>query len=249
MSYLMPILFAALGLLGGYLVNYLADVLPQRRKLAYPVCAHCGKDYPVKRYLLEFRGICPECKKPKKWRWVLTLVALSAYSLYTGYFPPDKLGFWLAWILAVYFSVIIVIDVEHRLILMPVIWVGFLLLGAIGLARHGWQSTLLGGVVGYGVMYGLYLLGELFSRAVAKRRGQPLDEVALGFGDVNLAGVVGLLLGFPGIAAGLMLAILLGGLGGGLVMLVMLLRKRYSAYMPIPYGPFIVLAAFFLMLQ
>lgn len=180
---------------------------------------------------------------------MVVLVGAIVFTVYFWYYPPEKLGFWLTWLLAAYFSVIIVIDVEHRLIMLPVIALGIVLLGAIGLARHGWQSTILGGAVGYGVMYALYGLGILFSRIAAKRRGQPLDEVALGFGDVNLAGVVGLLLGFPGIGAGLMLAILLGGLGGGIVMVVMLLRRQYSAYMPIPYGPFIVVAAFFLMLQ
>ena len=37
------------------------------------------------------------------------------------------------------------------------------------------------------------------------------EDVALGFGDVHLSGILGLLLGWPGITGGLFVAIILGG--------------------------------------
>ena len=57
----------------------------------------------------------------------------------------------------------------------------------------------------------LYLLGEVFVRYVSRRRGEPVNEVALGFGDVTLAGIAGLFLGWPGIAFGLILTVFAGG--------------------------------------
>jgi len=82
----------------------------------------------------------------------------------------------------------------------------------LGVWQHGLLDTLLGGAAGFGTMFALYLLGDSFARWIARRRGEALDEVALGFGDVNLLGVIGLILGWPGIVAGLVLGILIAGL-------------------------------------
>jgi leader peptidase (prepilin peptidase)/N-methyltransferase len=68
-----------------------------------------------------------------------------------------------------------------------------------------------------------------------------LSEVALGFGDVNLAGVMGLLLGWPGIVLGLVLAIFLGGFVSLIYIVIMLITRRYKTFAAIPYGPFLVL--------
>jgi len=65
---------------------------------------------------------------------------------------------------------------------------------------------------------------------------------ALGFGDVNLAGVIGLLLGWPGIVGGIFLAIMIGGIVSGIFLLIQLLQKKYMAYQALPYGPFLVLS-------
>ena len=74
-------------------------------------------------------------------------------------------------------------------------------------------------------------------------RNKETDEEALGFGDVALSGVLGLFLGWPGIIAGLVLAILLGGAGSLIVLIYSLVRRRYHAFMVIPYGPFLIIAA------
>lgn len=70
-----------------------------------------------------------------------------------------------------------------------------------------------------------------------------LDEEALGFGDVILSGVLGLILGWPGILLGLTLAILTGGLVSFIFILITALAGRYRAFSYIPYGPFLVLGS------
>ena len=74
-------------------------------------------------------------------------------------------------------------------------------------------------------------------------RGQPVEEDALGYRDVNLSGVLGLMLGWPGILAGLTIAILLGGTVSLLYLLVTMATRRYHAFTAIPYGPFLIAAA------
>jgi prepilin signal peptidase PulO-like enzyme (type II secretory pathway) len=120
-----------------------------------------------------------------------------------------------------------------------------LLLGAIGSLdpNRGLVRTLLGGAAGFGILLGLYLLGGLFAQAMARLRGRTLDEVALGFGDVTLSAVIGLTLGWPGVVAGLLLGVFAAGLFSSAFLLIMLARRRYVAFTPIPYGPFLVLGA------
>jgi leader peptidase (prepilin peptidase) / N-methyltransferase len=85
-------------------------------------------------------------------------------------------------------------------------------------------------VLGAGLMFGLYFL-----LAVAKPGG-------MGFGDVKLAGLLGLYLGFAGwsaLAVGAFAAFLLGGVVG-LALIAGRLASRRSA---IPFGPFMLAGA------
>jgi prepilin signal peptidase PulO-like enzyme (type II secretory pathway) len=52
----------------------------------------------------------------------------------------------------------------------------------------------------------------MFVRFINRRRMRTPEGEALGFGDVILGGVLGLLLGWPAIVLGLVVAFLLGGI-------------------------------------
>jgi leader peptidase (prepilin peptidase)/N-methyltransferase len=112
---------------------------------------------------------------------------------------------------------------------------------------HGLQSTLLGGLVGFSIMFGFYLLGFAFVRLSERLRKQEIEEEGLGFGDVTLGGVIGLLLGWPGIIAGLVLTILIGGAFSLSVIFVALINRRYHAALAVAYGPFLILATVYLL--
>lgn len=151
--------------------------------------------------------------------------------------------------MAGYFGLVAVIDLEHRLVLHPVSLAGAGLGLVVGWLLHGFLPTLLGGVAGFAIMLGLYALGGVFAKWMAKRRGEPIEEVALGFGDVNLAGVCGLMLGWPGITAGLVIGILLGGGVSLAIILGQLAAKKYKPFTAIPYAPFIILGTIILLLR
>jgi len=221
------------GLSAGLLVNYLADVLPTHRQLAKPLWWPLSGLSQIAQYLLPARVLFVQ----------LIFLALAFF------FYRNDLESWPLWQLLItllYFAVVIVIDIEHRLILHSVSLSGAILLGGIGILRHGWQSTLSGGVAGFAILLALYWLGGVFSNWIAKRRGQQLEEIVLGFGDVNLAGVIGLLLGWPAVIGALILGIFLGGLFSLGYILVALARGRYQAFAAIPYGPFLSLGAILL---
>jgi leader peptidase (prepilin peptidase)/N-methyltransferase len=240
------ILACIIGWLAGALVNYLSDILPVRRRLSVPLCLNCGDKFAIINYLFWPRR-CHNCEASRSPRASLVEFLFVILSVYLWYVPPESLGYPLGMILLIYFGVVTVIDIEHRLILHPVSMFGAVFGLALGVHLHGIRETLLGGIAGFGIMFALYYLGILFVRFMSHKRGIEITEVALGFGDVNLSGVIGLILGWPGIIAGLIFAILIGGFISLLYLLIKVLRKQYRSDLALPYGPFLVASAVFLL--
>ncbi|MGB2955747.1 MAG: A24 family peptidase [Anaerolineales bacterium] len=230
-----------LGWIGAILVNYLADVLPNERKITAPKCNRCGEHLSWKYYILQ--NSCRHCGIKPSLRHKAVLILGLVFSGLLVQFPVESLGNYGAILWLVYFSVVIVIDLEHRLIMHAVSITGAGLGLIFGSVNHEVLNTIIGGAAGFGIMLIFYFLGELFVRVLSKSRGEEIEEIALGFGDVNLAGVIGLLLGWPGIIAGIILAILIGGVVSGGFLVLQVLRKKYQAYQALPYGPFLVLSA------
>jgi leader peptidase (prepilin peptidase) / N-methyltransferase len=242
LSLVIPII---LGWLSGWLVNYLADVLPVTRSFSRPVCRHCQSPYSWSDYLL-FRN-CASCGKRRGLRAFILQAVLTVVPVLLWIFPHPGFPFMLAFILFIYLCLVFIIDLEHRLILHPVSLIGALLALGIGIYLHGLGRTLIGGVFGFGIMLAFYYIGELYVRFMAKKRGVSTDEVALGFGDVNLSGILGLLLGWPLIPIGLLFAVLAGGLISLFIIAGMLIAKKYKAFTAIPYAPFLILSALYLL--
>ena len=244
----MPIVIALLGLLAGVLVNALADSLPRSRTVTRPICLECGAPRPRLAWsglsaYLSGNPECDYCGSSVGYRAPIVETAAVIWPLILYAIDPTPIFFWPTFLLSMYFLLIIVIDYEHRLILFIVTIPAAVILAVLGSLdpSRGPGKTLLGGLVGFVAVFGLYLLGGLFARFIWRLRGQPLEEVAFGFGDVMLAGVIGLAVGYPGITLALLLGVLAGGLFSLGLILVMVLRRRYEAFMPIPYSPFLIL--------
>lgn len=230
------------GWLLGSLVNYVADVLPLRRKLTKPFCIPCDTSQSWLNYLVWPRR-CPNCHQPRRFRvWVVEAFFIAA-SIYISYFPPHKIGYWLGMSVLAYFGVVVIIDLEYHLIMHPVSIIGAGLGLIVGIMRVGWLKAIVGGAMGFGVMWLLYMLGVLIIKLVNRRKSLPVNDVALGFGDVNLSGVLGLMLGWPLILVGLVVAVLIGGLVSLIYIVVMVITRKYQAFAALPYGPFLVIGA------
>ena len=245
------ILIAALaGFLSGIAVNALADSLPFTRTVRPPSCASCA----APRRLVAWSGLlatlsssshCPYCgAKQKPRRPIVEIVAVS-WSIVLNLILPEGRFYWPSFTLSAILLLVIVIDLEHRLILHVVTAPAAVVMGLLGAldASRGPLKTLAGGAVGFLVVLGLFMLGGLFARLIFRVRGQALEEVAFGFGDVTLAGVIGLAVGFPGIVVALTMGVLAGGVFSLGFLLFMIARGRYVAFVPIPYSPFLALGA------
>jgi prepilin signal peptidase PulO-like enzyme (type II secretory pathway) len=212
-----PILIAAIGYFAGVIINALADSLPRSGSVERPACLECT----APRQPLVWSGLaayligkqdCVYCGSAVGYRAPIVEATAILWPLVLYTIDPSAVFFWPTFLISMYFLLVIVIDYEHRLILFIVT-----------------------------AVFGLYLLGGLFARLVWRLRNQPIEEVAFGFGDVMLAGVIGLAVGYPGIILALILGVLAGGLFSLGFILVMVLRRRYEAFMPIPYSPFLIL--------
>ncbi|HEX7586699.1 MAG TPA: prepilin peptidase [Anaerolineae bacterium] len=246
-------LFALLGWFVGLLINRAADNLPaQRSLLDAPHCPYCDAPRPVldQITLLSFlllRGRCSQCHAPIPLRAPSVEIAgaLAFAYLWTRFSVPVELL--LALIYTVVFLLVLVIDLEHRLILNVVILPATLFAAiASPLSQNGWASALLGGAIAFVIVFGIYIFAEVFSRW----RNLQIEGGAFGQGDVKLALFMGIVTGFPAVFPAILATILLGGVGAILFLLYQfVVHRRWAMTAAIPYGPFFCIAGWLYMVM
>lgn len=246
------VLIAFIGWLVGILLNRVADTLLNHRvgkPFHGPQCAYCGAPLPwvdqvgVLSFLL-FRGRCPNCRAPISLRVpVVEIASAAAFAfLWTRYGPSAR--FVLTAVYTAVFLLVMITDLEHRLIFNVVILPATVLaILASPLSYPGVRLTLLGGAVAYVVVYLIYIFAQVFARL-----RKHAIAVPFGFGDVKLAGFVGFVTAFPAVFSALLLAILLGGAGAIAFLLYQgVAHRRLALGAAIPYGPFFCIAGWVLM--
>ena len=227
-------IFAALfGLCVGSFLNVVIARLPAGRSIVRPAsaCPGCGTpiawfdNLPVLSYVL-LRGRCRSCREPISWRYpAVEIVCGLLFVLASRWFEP---GFALASavVLLAGLLAITVIDLDHQIIpdvlSVPGIVIGFLFSLAPG--GIGWESSLLGVVVGGGVFLAIIAGSRLV-----------LGQAGMGVGDVKLGAMLGAFLGWKLSLLSILLSMLLGGpLAAALLATGQKGRKD-----PIPFGPFL----------
>lgn len=213
-----------IGWLAGGAGNWLADQLPHlpQRPLRF------DREDGFRTLLLPWAAA--EEAHPR--RRVLLAVSL-ALAFAIGWLRfGDELGqLVLVWLYTLWLLVVLVIDFEHRrvlnLMLPPAVLVALVasLLAWVGLVDlPALPTVLLGGVAGFLSFLAVFLLG----------RGR-----MMGAGDVKLAGVIGLMTGYPQVWAALASGIFLGGLAA----IFLIVRCRATARSYMAYGPYLALGA------
>ncbi|HSH03881.1 MAG TPA: A24 family peptidase [Anaerolineae bacterium] len=220
-------------------INTLADDLPKRRSLQTPHCPHCHQPYPLNHWLAwlsRFQGNCPHCHTPRSTRHLLIEIITPLYFAYLPTLISHPLTLFFITSYIAILILIIVIDMEHFLILHIVTLPTFIfaLIGSliVPASENTLPLALVGALVGFIIFYALYWIGNLL-----------FGEGALGFGDVTLSTIMGAMLGFDRIFFALFLAVILGGLGG---LLILILYRDQNRYMP--YGPYLAIAAMIFLL-
>lgn len=243
----------AAGLLGVVLGSFLNVVIyrvPNGLSIVAPAsaCPRCGAsisprdNVPVLSWLL-LRGKCRSCKTAISLRYPLvelgTGVAFGGVAAWclaatAGDSAAGRILMLVAFLyLAAVSIALALIDLDvHRLpntIVLPAYGIGIVLLGGAG-TLNGDIGSLARAALGMAVLWGAYLLMAL------------VYPGGMGFGDVKLAGVLGLFLGFLGwreLAVGAFAAFVLGGMFA----LVLVLLRRATRKSGIPFGPWMLVGA------
>jgi len=243
-----------LGLLIGSFLNVVVYRVPAGMSISSPPSACPGCHAPIKAYdnvpvlsWLALRGRCRSCRTAISARYpVVELATGGFFALVAAVVWPwtavpteaaplvaallELIAFlWLAGASVA----LAIIDVEHHrlpdAIVLPSYAVGLVLLGASSALSGEWDA-LLRGVVGMAALFVFYLALAL------------VKPGAMGLGDVKLAGVLGLWLGWLGwgeLVVGAFAAFLLGGLFS----IVLLATRRAQRTGGIPFGPWMLAGA------
>lgn len=240
----------------GSFLNVCIYRIPREESVVKPRshCPHCGMlipwylNIPVLSWLC-LRGKCAKCGGPISFRYALVelLTALLFLAVYMKWAAPFLLSmppladvrmipcYWLV------ISGLLVgtfIDFEHYILPDSVTIGGMIagpLLSAAIPALHGATVfyeglgySLLGALVGFGLLYGVAELGE-----------RVFKKEAMGFGDVKLMGAIGAFLGWKAVLFTLFSSSLLGSLSG----LGLIVCGKGKLQSRIPFGPYLAMGA------
>jgi leader peptidase (prepilin peptidase)/N-methyltransferase len=259
-----------LGLLIGSFLNVVAYRLPAKISLMRESrCPHC--DVAIKPWhnvpvigWIALGGRCAHCKASISPRYPIVeaftgltfaIVTWWGLAIYDGLLnatlpeylalptvdgivvPADVWGLCLVVVAFLYFAavsiVLTLIDLDTRRLPNAIVLPSYLVAGAL-LTLAAWLTAEWGALLGAGIgMAALYLF------YASLRLVRP---TGMGGGDVKLAGVIGIYLGWLGwgaLVVGAFAAFLYGGLFG----IVLMLLRRAGRKTAIPFGPWMILGA------
>jgi leader peptidase (prepilin peptidase)/N-methyltransferase len=227
---------AAFGALVGSFLNVCIYRLPLDKSVVWPAsaCPHCGRllswyeNIPILSWMV-LRARCRTCSAPIGVRYpIIEAVTAVMFGLAWWHYGPgvllaSRLVFGCALI------VLFAIDLEHHL-LPNVITLPGIIVGVVFsfFAEPGWMASLIGVLVGGGVLYGV---AELYYRV--------RHEEGLGMGDVKMLAMVGAFLGWKLTLLTLMLA----SLSGTVIGLAFIVSGRGGMKYALPFGTFLALGA------
>jgi leader peptidase (prepilin peptidase)/N-methyltransferase len=247
-------LTAALGLAIGSFLNVVVHRLPAGLSIARPASACPGCSTPIRRRdnvpvvsWLALGGRCRDCRTSISARYPIVELATGVFFVLVAArlwpladVPTEALPLvsrllslvaflWLAGVSVA----LAVIDLEHHrlpnAVVLPSYAVGGALLAASSLLVGDWPA-LVRAAIGLVSLFAFYLIAALSYPG------------GMGFGDVKLAGVLGLYLAWLGwgeFAVGAFAAFLLGGLFA----VVLLVTRRVQRTGGIPFGPWMLAGA------
>lgn len=237
------------GSLIGSFLNVVILRLPLDQSLSgrshCPVCKHVLGPIdllPIFSYIF-LLGRCRYCRAKISPRYLIIEAITGLLFAWAWLYiePVNGLSFIILakyWLASAVLLVVFVIDLEHYLILDGVIFPAAIVVALLNLAQDfaahnniwSWQSNFVSGALG--VMAAVLPFFLLWSLSRGKW---------LGFGDVKLAILLGMILGWPVVLVGIFWGIILGGIIS--VFLLALTEKNLKS--KLPFGTFLAVGTIF----
>ncbi|MFA6037769.1 MAG: A24 family peptidase [Legionellales bacterium] len=231
------IIVVFVGLVIGSFLNVVIYRLPRSLNVALPA-SHCPKCKTPLRYwqnipIISFfilKGRCHTCKAPISYRYVFIEILTMVLSMVA----LMQFGWQLLLLPVLLFTYALIaltfIDIDEQIlpdsITLSLLWIGLALNSFNVLATP--LEAIWGAIIGFSALWLINYLYSLFR----KRDG-------IGMGDQKLLAAIGAWLGASALAPVIMIASLLGLL----IALILMMLKRLDYNAPIPFGPFLALAA------
>jgi leader peptidase (prepilin peptidase)/N-methyltransferase len=233
------VIFVILGVSVGSFLNVCIDRIPAKGSLLSPP-SHCdacqrrlaAKDLvPIFSYLW-LRGRCRYCRAPVPRRVLGVEITTGALFGYLAWQHGLSAGLGITIFYCSIFIILMLIDWEHGILPNKIIYpsmivaIIFSILRTNNILQFYNVSTyvppeIARAGIGAGIGLGLALLVVLLSRG------------GMGFGDVKMAGLIGLVTGYPLVFFNLILAAIIGGVAA----LVLIVGKKKKRKESIPFGP------------
>ena len=215
---------------------------PEPPTLSKPAshCSQCKtpirawQNIPLLSWLL-LRGRCASCSQQISIRYPLVELMTAMFSAMVvykfGFSLQAGFGLILTWVLVA----LSFIDFDHKLlpddIVIPILWLGLAL--SLVPVFGNTNSAVLGAIAGYLVFW---IVFQVFLRLTGKE--------GMGYGDFKLMALLGAWLGWPYLPQIILISTILGSIIGITLMVI----KRESGEMAIPFGPYIALAGWLAMI-
>jgi leader peptidase (prepilin peptidase)/N-methyltransferase len=235
---ILVIISAIFGAVVGSFLNVVILRLPDDDKsIVYPAshCPRCAsplhwyENIPIVSYLF-LRGKCSHCRLPISLQYPLVelmMALLAAALMYQFQLSIAAAGYFL---FTAALLVIIFIDIHHQIIPDVISLPGIVLGVLFSLISDTvtWQSSLIGLLVGGGVLYAVAYFYYLLRKADG-----------MGGGDIKLLAMIGAWLGWQSLP----FVIFASSLSGSIVGLIAMFYQKKGGRTRIPFGPFLSLSA------
>jgi prepilin signal peptidase PulO-like enzyme (type II secretory pathway) len=222
----MTLLICALaGLAAGILLNWAEDYMPrwatQRIEMPPP-----RWQFALGRLLPASLSRTPGLPSGSSlWRAAGVEAVTAALFVYLGARLGLSSDLWIQAAMVSFLILVALIDLKYHLVLNVMVLPAFVLVLWMHWVTPGtnWLAVFIGAFFGWGI----------FAAVARLRPGE------LGSGDVKLATLIGLGLGFPNVLGALLIAVFAGGLG----VVILVVKRGANLKSQMPYAPFLSLGA------
>lgn len=217
--------------LGSFINVLVIRLAAQERIDGRSHCRSCGRqlawyhNIPLLSFLI-LRGKCAWCRQNISWQYITVELSTGLLFVLGAYLMPQYDWLWLVTylILIIYSVTLFVFDFRFKVLPDVITISGTIVIFLLNLARGlSWFNLLLAALLAAGFFALQYIIS----------RGR-----WIGSGDIRLGALMGVSLGWPGVAAALVISYWLGAVVG--VMLI--LFKNYGAKSELPFGTMLTLA-------
>ena len=209
-------------------------VVPRSR---CPKCGHlisAMENIPVISWLF-LRGKCRKCKLPISFRYPSIELLSAVLTLTVAFFFPPSWKLLGAILLTWALISLSFIDFDKMLlpdeITQPFLWLGLVINTVDGFVTV--KSAVIGAVLGYLSLWSVYWGFKLIT-----------GKEGMGYGDFKLMAVIGAWFGYQMLP----LAVLMSALVGAVIGITYKIVVKASASKPIPFGPYIAVTCYVIML-